>query len=162
LASINPVTDALWELIFDMNTAHSVMARAKRVRALLALAPGLVLTHHALAHHSYAAFDMNQTLELQGTVVEFQWTNPHSWLIMVVPDASGNAVRWNLEMGPPGDLVRTGWKRNCLKPGDKVRVVLHPLRTKAIGGELVKVTAPDGHVYGQRIFAPETAGAQSK
>ena len=98
------------------------------------------------AHHSFAMFDMHRTLSFQGTVKQFQWTNPHSWLQVTVVDPKAGEQEWSLELGPLVGLQRAGWKPRVLQPGDKVSVVLHPLRDGSHGGRLMSVTLPDGRV----------------
>ena len=100
------------------------------------------------AHHSHAAFDRTRELTLSGVVKEFQWNNPHAWIQIVVADARGRQTEWGLECGSPNMMARTGWKRTTLKPGDKVVVVLHPLKSGATNGSLVRITLPDGKVLG--------------
>ncbi len=98
----------------------------------------------AFAHHSGAMFDANQTVTLDGTVKEFQWTNPHSWLQLVVPDGNGGSKEWSLELVSLNVLAHNGWKPATLKPGDKVQVSMHPLKNGDPGGMGVTVTWPDG------------------
>lgn len=75
------------------------------------------------AHHSFAAeFDRNAPVHLEGTVVEFQWVNPHSWLVIDVPQEDGSMERWRVEGGAPSALLRRGWNRNSLPPGTSVIV----------------------------------------
>ena len=103
----------------------------------------------ALAHHSFAMFDAETTLVLEGTVVEFQWTNPHSWLQVEVTDDAGETVEWSLEMGSPGGLARSGWRPRTVVPGSEVTVSVHPLRDGEPGGQILTVTLPDGTVMGE-------------
>jgi len=104
----------------------------------------------ALAHHSFAMFDNQKEVELVGTVKEFQWTNPHTWIQVVVPDAAGTSTsEWSVEGGNPGDLARRGWKKTSLKPGDKVTIRIHPMKNGTNGGSLVGVTLADGTVVGR-------------
>jgi hypothetical protein len=100
------------------------------------------------AHHSFAAFDMEKTSTLTGTVKEFQWLNPHSWIQMMVKDASGNEVEWSIESNSPSSLSRQGWKPTTLKPGEQITVTMHPLRDGRPGGSLVTVTKADGTKIG--------------
>jgi len=103
----------------------------------------------AFAHHSFAMFDADKTVTMKGTVKELEWTNPHSWLrIMVVDQASGKPVQWGLEMGPPARQIQRGWKPDSLKPGDSVTVNIHPLKDGSRGGQLVTATLPDGRTVG--------------
>jgi hypothetical protein len=101
--------------------------------ALLAAAP-------AAAHHSFAMFDQKKVVTLAGTVTEFQWTNPHSFLEVDVP---GNG-HWSVELNSPNNLKRQGWTRSSIKPGDKVTVRLNPLRSGARGGLFLDVRLPNG------------------
>lgn len=115
---------------------------------LAGLAAGLFAVP-ALAHHSFAMFDAETTLVLEGTVVEFQWTNPHSWLQVEVTDDAGETVEWSLEMGSPGGLARSGWRPRTVVPGNEVTVSVHPLRDGEPGGQILTVTLPDGTVMGE-------------
>jgi hypothetical protein len=110
----------------------------------LIVAASIVTT--AAAHHSYSAFDMAKTVEVRGAVKEFRWTNPHSWLIVTTRDGSGIAQDVRLELNGPGYLVRQGWKREILKLGDAISVSMNPMFDGSSGGNLVKVTLPDGRV----------------
>ena len=111
----------------------------------------LAVSSAAWAHHSFGMFDMQKTVTITGTVKDFQWTNPHVWIDIVVPDTVANqTVTWSVEGGSTAILMRMGWTRSALKPGDKVTVVLNPLRTGAIGGSLVSASiegTPIGHGY---------------
>ena len=100
----------------------------------------------AFAHHSFAMFDGDKKVTLEGTIKEFQWTNPHSWIVIMVPDAQGQAVQWALEMGAPGALARAGWVPKTLTPGMKVTLVAHPLKDGTPGGQFLSATLPDGKV----------------
>lgn len=89
--------------------------------ALAASLAGLATSGHA--HHSFAAeFDRNKPVHLEGTVVEMQWVNPHSWLIIDVTKEDGSVERWAVEGGAPSALLRRGWNRNSLPPGTAVTV----------------------------------------
>ena len=100
-----------------------------------------------VAHHSFAMFDNTKEVTVVGTVKEFQWTNPHSWLQVNVPGADGKMVEWSFEGGSPGILSRNGWKRTSVKPGDKVTVIFYPLKDGKPGGSFLEVKAPDGKTY---------------
>jgi hypothetical protein len=97
----------------------------------------------AFAHHSFAMFDAEKKMTLDGTVKEFQWTNPHSWILMTV-----NNEQWAIEMGAPGGLARQGWVPKTLTPGMKIQAVIHPLKDGTHGGQFMAVTLPDGTVKG--------------
>jgi len=102
----------------------------------------------AFAHHSFAMFDQSQQLTLKGTVREFQWTNPHAWIHLDVPNASGGVDTWQVELNSPNNLKRQGWKSSSLKAGDAVTLMLNPLKDGTKGGLFVAVTLPDGSVLG--------------
>jgi hypothetical protein len=97
-----------------------------------------------MAHHSFAMFDREKTLTLTGTVKEFQWTNPHAWIYMMVSDDSGTAIEYGLEMQGTGQATKNGWKPDSIKVGDKVTVTMHPLKSGSHGGQLLAVVLPDG------------------
>ena len=78
------------------------------------------------AHHSYSMFDGATTVTLEGTIKEFQWVNPHAWIIMMVPDDEGEPQQWALELPSPGGLVRNGWRPRMLTPGMSVAATMHP------------------------------------
>ncbi|MFT3906255.1 MAG: DUF6152 family protein [Steroidobacteraceae bacterium] len=102
----------------------------------------------ALAHHSTAMFDFSKQITLHGTVKELQWTNPHAWLQLLVTDEGGKDVEWGVEMGTPAAMLREGWRPTSVAPGDKVTVVISPLKSGEPGGNLVSVTKADGTVVG--------------
>jgi hypothetical protein len=126
------------------------------IGSALALAAG----SPALAHHSFAMFDLTKEVTVQGEIKEFQWTNPHVWIEVLVPDGKGGTQEWGVEAGAPGMLTRTGWKSGTLKPGDKVTLVMHPLRSGASNGSLVKVTLADGRVMGPGGAPPPPPAAK--
>jgi hypothetical protein len=100
----------------------------------------------AFAHHSFAMFDRDKEVTLVGTVREFQWTNPHAFIEMDVPNSSGVAEKWSIELNSPNNLTRQGWKSSMLKPGDKISLTMNPLRDGKKGGLFVSVVLPDGKV----------------
>ncbi|HEY1899216.1 MAG TPA: DUF6152 family protein [Steroidobacteraceae bacterium] len=102
----------------------------------------------AAAHHSFAMFDQSKRLPLTGTVHDFEWTNPHAFIDVDVPNAAGTVDLWKVELNSPNNLKRQGWKSSEMKPGDKVTVVINPLRDGAKGGLFVAVTLPSGKVIG--------------
>jgi len=103
----------------------------------------------AMAHHSFAMFDTTATVTLTGSVTEFQWTNPHAYIELDVPENNGTAKKhWTIELGSPSILQQSGWTFKVLKFGDKVTATINPLRSKQSGGLLVEVTLPDGRVLG--------------
>ncbi|MBT2186143.1 DUF6152 family protein [Sphingobium nicotianae] len=111
--------------------------------AMLAVA---ALAVPAIAHHSFAMFDMKKDVTAEGVVTDFRWTNPHAWMHVDMADKSGTRANWALEMTSPNNLVLSGWRRSSLKPGDKVTVTYHPLLNGKTGGSLVKVVLPDSKI----------------
>ena len=110
----------------------------------------------ASAHHSFAAFDTSKTVELKGVVVEFQWTNPHSWIEIDVPGASGKVERWSVELNSPNNLTRQGWSRHDLKSGDAVTLVINPMRDGRRAGLFKVATLADGRVHKDPSVAPSS------
>ncbi len=122
------------------------MNRASSSRAswalILAAAAGAAAP--ALAHHSFAMFEPTKKLTFKGTVKTFQWTNPHVILwLLGQPEGGAAAQEWSLETTSPGVLTRAGWTRQSLKAGDRVSVVISPLRDGSHGGSLNSVTLLD-------------------
>lgn len=97
----------------------------------------------AAAHHSFAMFDHGRKVTLSGTVRDWQWVNPHTWLQLTVVGPSGE-VEWSIEGRSPNVLSRRGWTRKVLEPGDKVTVVIYPLKSGEPGGAFVRLILPDG------------------
>ena len=115
-------------------------------RRLLAGVFGMLAMTSVAAHHSPAAFDRTKEVKLAGTVKEFRWQNPHSWIEIMVPNDRGEAVLWSVELTSPTYLVRAGWKSNTIKAGDKVAVVVRPMRNGTPGGSYVSIKLADGTV----------------
>jgi hypothetical protein len=113
----------------------------------------------ALAHHSGAMFDSTRTQTISGTVTEFNWVNPHSSFKVDVAGADGKHEIWAIEMNTPQNLVRDGWKRTTIKSGDKVSVVVRPLRDGKPGGSYVSIKLADGTVLNAQPPAATPASA---
>ena len=88
----------------------------------------------AVGHHSFAMFDQENPAELEGVVVEFKFTNPHTFILLEVKEKDGNATTWNLEGASPSGLVRDGWSSKTIKAGDELKMTIWPLRSGAPGG----------------------------
>ncbi len=129
------------------------MTTRRRLAATLFLATAALILPmtQACAHHSFAMFDKTRTVTLAGTVRSFQWTNPHSYIVVVVPGAGSESADWLVETGAPGSLTRLDprWNADVLKPGDRVTVIINPLRSGQKGGALVDVTTASGLILGQ-------------
>jgi hypothetical protein len=102
------------------------------------------------AHHSFAMFDHLRVVSITGTVKQFQWTNPHSWLQLEVMNDKNVAEEWSLEGLSPNVLGRMGWTRKSMLPGDVVTVYFNPTRDGSRGGNMIKVVRPDGTVIAAR------------
>jgi len=101
------------------------------------------------AHHSFAMFDAEQVKTISGTVKEFQWTNPHAWIMLNINDDKGQQAQWAIEMNGPAGLARQGWRPKTLTPGMPVTLTIHPLRDGTNGGQFMSATLPDGTKLGQ-------------
>ena len=112
----------------------------------------------AFAHHSFSMFDAASSKTVEGVVKEFQWTNPHSWILMMVSNSQGQLEQWAIEMGGPIGLARQGWTPKTLKPGMQVKTVIHPMRDGTNGGQFMAITLPDGTLIGD-VNAPASANA---
>jgi hypothetical protein len=124
-----------------------------RMLALIGIA---LSASSAFAHHSFAMFDKNRNVELVGVVTRFEWTNPHSYIVISVTE-NGKEQEYTIETGAPGSLIRLDdrWRSDIIKPGDKVKVVINPLKSGQPGGALVDLITPNGHVLGQHAPKPD-------
>jgi hypothetical protein len=121
--------------------------RMKSHLALLLVSGALVLTSGAvMAHHSFAMFDQEHPMEVDGIVKDFRYTSPHSFIILEIKDKDGTVDNWNLEGGSPSALARDGWTNKSLKPGDELHLSIDPLRSGAPGGSwnVNKIKFKDG------------------
>lgn len=115
---------------------------------VLLLSGGMV---PCLAHHSAAMFDQQKRIELNGVVREFQWTNPHCYIQLLVKNAQGKEEEWSLELGAPMYLYARGWRPSTVKEGDRLTVTVSPLRNGSRGGLLVDATGADGKPLGKPV-----------
>jgi len=104
-----------------------------RLKILLAAAAAVGLAGSAYAHHSFAMFDQEHPIELSGTVKEFKFTSPHTFILLEVKSGNESEV-WNLEGAAPGGLQRDGWSAKTLPPGTQLKMTVDPLRSGAPGG----------------------------
>jgi hypothetical protein len=115
------------------------------IGAAVALTLAAGATAPALAHHSFAMFDFQASKSVTGTVEQFDWTNPHTFIWLQVPEgANGANVRYGFEGMSPNYLGRRGWTKSTLKPGDKVTLTYHQLKDGSQGGTYQKVMMSDG------------------
>jgi hypothetical protein len=110
--------------------------------AALFLSPLLVAV--ATAHHSTAEFDYTTELTIHGTVKEVQWTNPHSYIQLLVTGEDGAQVEWSLEIGSPSLNINLGWRKNSVVAGDEVTMLFSPARNGRPYGTLRVLTFADG------------------
>ena len=122
-----------------MRKGSSIVVLSAAIAVAVASAP-----RGALAHHSFAMFDANQTLTTDATVKEFQWGSPHTWLELIVLNPDKTEKPLSLELNAISGLMRNGWKPGTLKPGDKVTVTYHPMRDGTSAGQLVEAVTGDG------------------
>jgi hypothetical protein len=101
-------------------------------------------------------FDVEKNISVEGTVKQFMWTNPHSWIRLMVTDAKGQPQEWAVEMGSLTILVSLGWNPKTLLPGDKIRMTLHPMKNGLPGGDFVSLDS------GGHNMVKNDGGAQSR
>ena len=120
----------------------------RSVRTVLAIAVAAIAIQPLYAHHSSAGFGKD-VRELTGTVKEFQFRNPHSWIQMEVPDANGKMVEWSVEWGSPNQLGREGIRPSTFPAGAKVTIKVHPMTSGAPVASFVGAKMPDGKIIGK-------------
>jgi len=125
-----------------------------RSLALTALAAALLLiSSPAFAHHAWHGYDMSNLTTVKGTVMQFDWANPHVWISIEVKDDKSNVEMWNAGGPSPSRMANTGWDKDTLKPGDQITAVGHRINDGTYYLRLVKVVKSDGHeliCYGGR------------
>ena len=130
--------------------AMAAPARPKYARRVVLIGvSALLVTLPAAAHHSVAMFEPMKTVQLEGTVRQFQWTNPHCWIQLSVAGEK-QRVEWSIQMNSPEALYRSGWRPGTLKAGDKITVVAHPTRDGTTGGLFVSAVGEGGRALGIR------------
>ena len=125
----------------DTGAAKRAAWLARGVVAVLGVA---ALVGAASAHHSFAVFDMSTQKTIEGTVSDFQWTNPHTWTWVDVKSDDGTVTKYGFEGMSPNFLGRRGWSKNTLKPGDHVKITYAPLKNGDPGGTFLRATLQDG------------------
>jgi hypothetical protein len=123
--------------------AESFSARGLLIRCQLALAAVLAAAPVG-AHHSFAMFDNTRQVAVTGVVKEVQWTNPHVWIQILVPNARGQNEEWGVECTSVNFMARRGWTRHTLNPGDHVTLMIAPLRDGSHGGSFRSVSSLNG------------------
>lgn len=120
------------------------MKLRRSIQSALVCTVALLLGPLARAHHSTAMFAWGSEKTLNGTIEKYQWTQPHTFIWVMVPGKQGKMTEWGLEGMSPSWLGRRGWNLHSLTPGDKVTIVYYPLRDGRPGGFYVRLTLPDG------------------
>ncbi len=103
------------------------------------------------AHHSQAAYDGEQRVEVRGTVVEFSWKNPHVFVVWDTKDSSGKAVRWTGEMSSTNTMMAAGLRRSSLKVGDEIVVIVSPAKAGNPSGLVRRISTADGKLTVDRL-----------
>ena len=103
----------------------------------------------AAAHHSGAGFDQSKVVEITGTIKEFQFKNPHTWIQLDVDDPAKGKVEWSVEWGSPNQLGRQGYRPSTFPPGEKVSIRLNPMHNGSPAGGFVGAKFPDGTTIGR-------------
>lgn len=106
------------------------------------------------AHHSFAMFDTTKKITVTGVVRDYQWTNPHVFVQLVVADAQGQAQEWSIEGASPNMLYRAGWSKSTFSIGERLTIVINPLRDGGNGGYFVSCQLPDGTTLGTNDLRP--------
>jgi DNA/RNA endonuclease YhcR with UshA esterase domain len=125
--------------------------------AVIVAGLGLLLSAGpALAHHAFAAeYDAKKPVKLTGTVTKLEWLNPHTWFYVDVKDDNGKVTNWGFEMGSPNILLRAGWTRNSMKPGDVVTVEGSRAKDGSNNANVKEVTLAS---TGQQLFGGSSQG----
>ena len=112
----------------------------------------------AVAHHSFAAeFDAEKPVTLKGSVVKWEMVNPHGWITVDVTGPGGEKVRWMVETSNPNGLMRLGWTKNSLKPGDQITVEAYRAKDVSNTANAARVTLADG----RSVFAGSSLNPQA-
>ena len=107
-----------------------------------------------LAHHSVAGYDTQKEVTVHGVIKEFNWRNPHVFVVWEVKDETGKVVEWAGEMNSPSSMIQVGMNKNSLKPGDEVTIIVNPSKTASALGIIRRITMSDGRVVVDR-FTPQ-------
>ena len=125
----------------------------------------LALVPAAWAHHSQSEFDLRAKVEVEGTVTKVDWRSPHAWIYVDVTDGKGQKVNWSFELPSPTTLMRRGWTRNSLKPGDRITVAGAPARNHpaiAIATSIKDSTGKPLFTGTTQVYEPESPNEAAK
>ena len=133
------------------------------MRRILLLGAAMLLSSGPLmAHHSGAMFDRTKKVTVTGTVVMFQYVQPHSWIDVKVKNPDGTETQWSFEAGAPPQMKMVGLTPEVLHAGDKITITGHPLRDGRPAAAFIELKAPDGKVYNTKpaaLLRPAQPGA---
>lgn len=133
------------------------LAISRVLLACMALVAASLVPAQASAHHSFASeFDRDQPFEVTGSVTSVEWTNPHARIRIDVEDENGEIVNYNFELGSPNQLMRRGWSRNDLQPGDRVSVSGHRARNRPTVGRATGINRENGEVVYRGVAGDDT------
>ena len=122
------------------------------IRVSIIAAVAIATATPANAHHSFAMFDTSKEVELaNATVIDWQWTSPHTWLYVIVPNGKGQSNKYTIEGGNPGLLRRQGFSKGSIKAGDKITVYMSPLKNGEKGGAFNAILLANGELLGERL-----------
>ena len=124
-------------------------ATTRLMVAVWAIAGLFVIIQPAIAHHSGAGFDSDKVIEITGTIKEFQFKNPHSWIQVMVDDPKGQKVEWSLEWGSPNQLGRQGVRPATFPVGAKVTMRINPMANGSPAGGFIGAKFADGKTVGR-------------
>ena len=119
-----------------------------KLKILVLGAIGLSFATPAFAHHSFAMFNREKVENISGVVKEYEWTNPHVWIHVMMPDAQGTPREWSFEMQSVQQDAAAGWRSDSVKPGDRVSIEYHPLKDGSRGGQLMSAILANGQHLG--------------
>jgi hypothetical protein len=128
-----------------------------RIRlVVVAFVVGAFCPAAALPHHSNVAYEVTKVITITGVVKSFEWVNPHTWVHVVVDDGKGGKVEWAAEGRAPGVLLRAGWTRSSLKPGETVTIDMSPAKDGSKTSIIARVTKADRTILSnQPVFDRE-------
>src|SRR5436305_5889665 len=129
------------------------MIRVERFVTIVVLALAILSSGVALwAHHSVAGYDTQKVITIHGVVKEFNWRNPHVYIVWDAKDEAGKVVEWAGELSSPSTMIQLGMNRTSLKPGDEVLISLHPSKTSNPLGVIQKITMADGKIVVDKVM----------
>ena len=129
--------------------------KRKLTVAFMLVSSLVALSSPVFAHHGTEAYDLNHPITVKGIIAEMVWSNPHVQVYFDVKDDKGKVVRWSCETYSPGKLIRSGWSKGSLKPGDQVTITLQPSKSGAPVGFLRKLVFANGKELGLQEMPPE-------